>query len=181
MPISVERADGLVRIRLSQWAKSEGVSIDTAYRMLRRGLLPVTAEQSPTGRWYVLVSAPRAGRLAFYVRASPGRDAAEEINRQLRVLVNWAGPRRLEPFVIVREIADPLVTPLRRLGGLLSDREITTIVIERAQVVGDATLSLLTASLTPQARSIVLVNARATSLRTRRTEIEQTLDEMMDR
>lgn len=178
MPTAIERADGFVRIRLSQWAKSEGVSIDTAYRMLRRGLLPVPAERSPTGRWYVLVSTPRAGRLSFYVRAGPGRDAAVEINRQIRVLVDWSGPRRLKPFVVVREIADPLTTPLRRLAGLLSDREITTIVVERAWVIGDETLGLLTAALAPQARSIVLVDSRATSRRARRTDLARTLHEL---
>ena len=180
MPASIERADGFQRIRLSQWAKSEGVSIDTAYRMLRKGLLPVPAERSPTGRWYVLVPAPRVGRMAFYVRASPGREAAVEINRQLRVLAAWAGPRRLEPFIVVREIADPLATPLRRLAGLLSDREITTIVVERARVVGDETLSLLTATLASQARSIVLVDTRATSRRMRRADLQGTLEEMRD-
>ena len=118
--------------------------------------------------------------MAFYVRASPGRDAAEEINRQLRRLVDWAGPRRLDPFVIVREIANPLTTPLRRLAGLLTDREVTTIVIERPQVVGDATLTLLTATLAPQARSIVLVDARTTTRRTRQAEIEKALDEILD-
>ena len=135
-------------------------------------------ERSPTGRWYVLVAAPRTGRLAFYVRASPGRDAAAEINRQLQELTHWSGPRQIEPFLVVREIADHLISPLRRLANLLSDREIATIVIERANVVGEPMFALLVATLAAQSRRIVLVNPRSVSRQLVRSELQSSLDSL---
>ena len=64
--------DGLRRVRLSEWARQEGIARITAYRMLQRGILPVPSERSPTGRWYVLLPAKPTGRIALYTRATPG-------------------------------------------------------------------------------------------------------------
>ena len=62
---SLERS--LERIRLTEWARREGIARITAYRMLRRGILPVVSERSPTGRWYVYVRV-ESGRTHCHLR-----------------------------------------------------------------------------------------------------------------
>ena len=157
--------NGLRRVRLSEWARAEGIARITAYRMLQRGVLPVPSERSPTGRWYVLLPEKQSGRMAFYVRASQGPYQAQSINEQLAALSEWAAPLRQTPCVVVREIANAYVERMPKLARLLADRQISDIVIENAAVVGEFTHDLLVAALAPQGRSFILVDKKKRSRR----------------
>ena len=145
---------GLRRVRLSEWAAKQGIARVTAYRMLRRGILPVPSERSPTGRWYVLLPALRTERMAFYTRASQGPDQAHVLNGQIAALSEWAAFRQREVYIVVKEIAAPLTGRLPKLAGLLADPHISEIVVESPQVVGDAAFQMLIAALAPQGRKI---------------------------
>ena len=145
------------RVRLSEWARREGISRITAYRMLRKGVLPVPFERSPTGRWYVLLPAEKIGRLAVYARGTPGPMRITEINEQMAGLSEWVADRHLSVFTVVHEIGDPELEDLPRLEALLSDRQITHILIERAGVIGPG-FRLLVAALAPQGRSIIIAD-----------------------
>lgn len=148
------RDDRLRRVRLSEWAQEQGIARITAYRMLRRGILPVPSEQSPTGRWYVLLPALRSERVAFYTRASQGPDQAHVLNDQIAALSEWAAFHKREVYIVVKEIATPLADRMPKLAGLLADPHISEIVVESPQVVGDAAFQLLVAVLAPQGRKI---------------------------
>ena len=151
--------DGVRRVRLSAWAEEQGVSRITAYRMLRRGILPVPTERSPTGRWYVLVSTARARteRMAFYTRARQGPDQAHVLNGQIAALLEWAAFQRREVYIVVKEIGAPLTGRLPKLAGLLADPHISEIVVASRDVVGDVAFELLVAALAPQGRRITAV------------------------
>ena len=153
---------GFQRIRLSEWARREGIARLTAYRMLRRGILPVSAEQSPTGRWYVFVpqQGQVGGRVAFYARASPGLGASAVLNRQIEALAEWASAQRRSAFVVVREVANPFTDRLSKLILLLADSRIRDIVIENVNVVGEAHYQPLVAALAAQGRGIILTDTR---------------------
>ena len=146
---------GVRRIRLSEWARQQGISRLTAYRMLQRGVLPVPSEQSPTGRWYVLVS---EGRSVIYARTKPGPHQIEEINNQVSTLAQWAAYREVRVFTVVREIADPPAEPMPRLEKLLEDRQITQILIASPSVVGTCQYRLIMSALYPSGRSIFAAN-----------------------
>lgn len=146
------------RIRLSVWAKRQGISRITAYRMLKRGILPVPTERSPTGRWYVLIQSSRAGKTVIYSRADPKSYQIEVINRQVAALAEWAALSRRSVFTVVREIADPRIGPMPRLEKLLTDRQVTEILIERPAVLGVCQYQLLVAALAPQGRKIIAMD-----------------------
>ena len=146
------------RIRLSQWARDQGISRITAYRMLQRGILPVPSERSPTGRWFVLVPQRRLGLSAMYARTLPSRRQADAINYQLAELSEWAATHRRSIFTVVREIADPLTGSMPRLERLLADSKITEIIIHNPDVVGTGRLSLLVAALAAQGRIITTLH-----------------------
>jgi len=58
-------------MKLSHWAKSQGISYRTAWRMWKDGTLPTSARQLPTGT--IIVDdpkSPREGSVALYVRVS---------------------------------------------------------------------------------------------------------------
>ena len=162
--MAAERRD-MRRVRLSEWARQEGISRITAYRMLKRGILPVPFERSPTGRWYVLLPAKRLGRIAMYARGTPGSNIgpAIEINNQIAALSDWVTNRRVNIYTVVREIADPAIGSLPRLELLLADHQITHILVESPNVFGLCAYRLMVAALTPQGRSIILANAKAAS------------------
>ncbi len=147
--------DGVRRVRLSEWAREQGIARITAYRMLKRGLLPVPSDRSPTGRWYVLLPSTRSGRTAFYTRAMPGKSQIAVINRQVAALSRWAAAHERPVHTVVREIADPFTGgALPRLEKLLFDSHVTSIVIHSPAVVGDFAFRLLSAALAPQGRMI---------------------------
>ena len=169
------RLPGMRRMRLSEWARKEGISRITAYRMLQKGILPVNAEQSPTGRWYVLVPEWRFGRTAIYARASKGRHQVEVINRQISSLSDWASQMNKPIFTVVKEIANPLTDTLPNLRRLLMDIQMTEIVVYNPDVVGIGRLTLLNASLAPQQRLI-----RAVHPATREDDLQQRLNEVIE-
>lgn len=150
---------GVRRVRLAEWARMQGVSRITAYRMLRSGILPVASERSPTGRWYVLLPPERAGNTALYARAAPGPSHVHTINKQLANLSEWAAQHNRTVFTIVREVADPLVSPLHRLEKLLADSQIVEIIVETPGIVGTCQFGLLLAALAPQGRSITAIRS----------------------
>ena len=150
--------DELERVRLSEWARNQGIARLTAYRMLRRGILPVPYERSPTGRWYVLLPRKRHGRTAIYTRAEPGLHRVAEINRQVAALTEWAATHGRRIYTVEREIADPLHDPMPRLGRLLADGQITEIAIHDPGVVGLSHFHLLVAALGSQGRIITAMH-----------------------
>ena len=147
------------RIRLSEWARQEGISRLTAYRMLQRGILPVPSERSPTGRWYVRVQPGRSGKTVLYARASPGREQFDIINKQLAVLSEWSAARNRSTYTMVHEVADPLAGSVPNLERLLTDSRISEIVIESPEVVGIHRYHLLVAALAPQGRVLTAVHS----------------------
>ena len=148
------------RIRLSEWARDEGIAWITAYRMLQRGTLPVPFERSPTGRWYVLVPKKQVGQLALYTRATPGPSQAVSIDTQIAALTSWAVSRHQQVYIVVREIGKPLGQQMPKLARLLADPEISSIVVKNPTVVGEAHYNLLVAALAPQGRTIVVIDEK---------------------
>ena len=146
--------EGVRRIRLSEWARRQGISRITAYRMLKRGILPIPSERSPTGRWYVLLAERKGDRVAIYACARPGPRQVNVINEQIASLSEWLAQRNLSVFTVVREIVDPRTGQAPRLERLLADRHITQIVIDHPDTIGVPQYRLLLAALSPQGRTI---------------------------
>ena len=170
--VSDANPGGMERIRLSEWARQQGISRITAYRMLRRRMLPVPSERSPTGRWYVLVPPKRIGRAAIYTRATPGPHQIEEINQQIAALSEWATIRYRSIFTIVREIANPYTSSMPRLQRLLADRQISNILIHNPAIVGLHNYDLLTASLAPAGRAITSLQPGKPKIAARRADLK---------
>ena len=82
-------------MKLSVWAKENGLTYRTAWRMWRDGRLPVPAEQLATGT--VLVHPPQAQAaesVALYARVSSG-DQKADLERQLGRLAEYASREKL--------------------------------------------------------------------------------------
>jgi putative resolvase len=81
-------------MKLADWARAQGIDYKTAYRWFRSGILPVPAEQLPTGT--ILVHSP--GRtpagVALYARVS-GEDQKADLERQLGRLAEFSSQQGL--------------------------------------------------------------------------------------
>ena len=171
---------GMQRIRLSEWATREGVARITAYRMLRRGILPAPTERSPTGRWYVYVPTTTGkGIAALYAYAERGKSQSRIINEQMEELTVWAGENRVFDFTSVREIGNPRTSHRPKLARLLADPHVSEIVVTDSAVIGSARFALLAAALTPQRRAIVTVDQARGLSRHRRREAEERFNELL--
>src|SRR6201993_3376421 len=76
-------------MKLSQWAKEQGLTYKGAWRMWRAGQLPVPAEQLPTGTIIVKEIKTPAHAVGLYARVSRS-DQRKDWEAQLGRLVAYA-------------------------------------------------------------------------------------------
>jgi predicted site-specific integrase-resolvase len=117
-------------MKLSQYAKQQGVSYKTAWRWYKAGQLD--AYQTPTGMVIVRDASevgPVTGRIALYARVS-SQDQKQDLERQLERLRDYAASRGYSVAKEVTEFASGLNDQRPKLMKLLQDSSIGTIVLE---------------------------------------------------
>lgn len=90
-------------MKLSTWAKKQGISYRTAWRWFKQGALPdgVRMEQAPTGTVIVTetintpVSTPNIMTVGLYARVSSS-DQNKDLDAQLGRLTAYAGTSRMD-------------------------------------------------------------------------------------
>ncbi len=117
-------------MKLSQYAKQQGISYKTAWRWYKAGQLD--AYQTPTGM--VVVRDPKevrpvTGRIALYARVS-SLGQKEDLDRQVQRLKDYAAAKGYQVSKEVTEIASGLNDQRPKLEKLLADTSIGTIIVE---------------------------------------------------
>jgi predicted site-specific integrase-resolvase len=117
-------------MKLSDWAKDNGLSYITVYRWWKQGILPVKSEQiKETGTIIVYPIKPNGNGVALYARVSSG-DQKSDLDRQLSRLVEYASHQNLVVVKSVSEIGSGLNGHRHKLLELLRDNMISGIVVE---------------------------------------------------
>jgi putative resolvase len=117
-------------MKLSQYAKQNGISYKTAWRWYKAGTLD--AYQTETGTVIVRDKAdvkPLTGRIALYARVS-SLGQKEDLERQIQRLKDYAAAKGYQVSKEVTEIASGLNDKRPKLEKLLADTSIGTIVVE---------------------------------------------------
>src|SRR3989441_10086962 len=117
-------------MKLSQYAKQQGISYKTAWRWYKAGTLD--AYQTETGTVIVRDKAdvkPLTGRIALYARVS-SLGQKEDLERQIQRLKDYAAAKGYHVSKEVTEIASGLNDQRPKLEKLLADTSIGTIVVE---------------------------------------------------
>jgi len=147
-------------MRLSEWAKAEGVHYQTARRWFRDGQLPVPAIRTPSGT--ILVEVPRSsttgvGRTAVYARVS-SHDQRGDLDRQVARLTEWATSQGMVVSEVVTEVGSGLNARRKKLARLLSDASVSIIVVEHRDRLARFGVEHLEAALSAQGRRILVVD-----------------------
>ena len=145
-------------MKLSVWAKSQGLSYKTAGRLWKEGKLPVPAEQLLTGT--VIVHLPvmtTEGNVALYARVSSA-DQKPDLERQVARLAVYAAENRWRVTEVVKEIGSGLNGHRRGLMRLLRMPVVTTIVVEHRDRRMRLGFEYVDAALTAQGRSLVVID-----------------------
>jgi predicted site-specific integrase-resolvase len=116
-------------MKLSQWAREQGLTYKGAWRMWRAGQLPVPAEPLPTGTIMVKEIKTPAHAVALYARVSSS-DQRKDWEAQLGRLVVYAHNHRLTIVQALSEVGSGLNGRRRKLIKLLANPKIQTIVVE---------------------------------------------------
>lgn len=145
-------------MKLSTWAKQQGISYKTAWRWWKEGKLPVLAEQMPTGT--VIIHEQKnniAGNVALYARVS-NADRKSDLQAQLGRLTSFAMQNKLTVTHAVAETGSGLNGHRPKLMKLLADKTVTAIVIEHKDRLMRFGFEYVEAALQAQSRKIIVVN-----------------------
>lgn len=146
-------------MKLSVWAKNQGISYRTAWRWWHDGTLPVPAARTPTGTILVQVEAAVPGTgVALYARVSSA-DQKSDLDRQLARLSVFAAASGLHVMESATEVGSGLNGRRRVLLRLLRNPSISAIVVEHRDRLARFGFEQLEAALAAQNRRLIVVDA----------------------
>ena len=146
-------------MKLSEWARKQGINYRTAWRWFKTGQLPVTAVQTATGTILVQEAETAAEKsVALYARVSSS-DQKGDAQRQLGRLVKYASENGLQVSKTVTEIGSGLNGRRGKLKRLLSDASVSVIVVEHRDRLMRFGAQYVEAALVASGRELIVVDA----------------------
>lgn len=146
-------------MKLSEWAKKQGISYRTAWRWFKEGKLPVEAEQTPTGTILIKDSPKEKAQVAIYARVS-SNDQKFDLDRQLSRLVVYANSQGLSVSETVVEIGSALNGHRSKLKKLLLNPKIKVIIVEHNDRLMRFGIEFLESALKAQGRELIVIDRK---------------------
>jgi len=146
---------------LTEWARSQGVYPQTAYRWFRNGTLPVPAVR--VNKRTVLVSPDSTATgpptaLGLYARVS-SHDQRADLDRQVARLSEWAAKAGHPVVRVEAEVGSGMNGSRSKLRRLLADAKVTTVVVEHRDRLARMNPELVEAGLSAHRRQLPVVDA----------------------
>lgn len=147
-------------VNLREWALSQGVHSQTAYKWFREGRLPVPARKM--GK-LILVGdlgnspAQHRGRTVVYARVSSA-DQKPDLDRQVARVISWATEHGYEIGQVVTEVGSALNGKRRKFLSLLGDSSATVILVEHRDRFARFGAEYVSAALAASGRRLVVVD-----------------------
>ena len=152
----------MIDVKLSEWARRQGVSYQTAWRWVRDGKMPVPVRQAASGTWIVEEAARAEGRVVAYCRVSSA-DQKQDLDRQVARVVTEAAGRGLPVGEVVTEIGSGVNGKRRKLHRVLSDPTAAVIVVEHKDRLARFGVEHLQAVLAASGRDLVILDPQETT------------------
>ncbi|MFG2861913.1 IS607 family transposase [Streptomyces sioyaensis] len=148
-------------MNLTEWAKTQGVHPQTAYRWFREGTLPVPAQRVGPRTILVNIEAATApevtGGIGLYARVS-SRDQKADLERQVARLTRWAAAAGERVVRVESEIGSGVNGSRSKAKRLLADSAVTCVVMERRDRLGCMNVELVEAALSASGRRLVVLD-----------------------
>jgi|SRR5215469_15997087 len=145
-------------MKLSQYAKQQGISYSTALRWWHQGV--ISGYQAPSGTIIVEpLGKPRAPeeRVAIYARVSSPAQR-ENLERQAERLTQYCTIRGYQVVRLVKEVGTGMSDGCPKLVSLLRDPLITRLVVEHRDRLTSFGFQYIETLLELQGRTIEVVN-----------------------
>jgi putative resolvase len=148
----------VMRMKLSEWAKRNGISYKTAWRWIKQGKFPVPYEQTPSGTILVRDTHDEDGIVAIYARVSSS-DQKGDLDRQIARLLEYANCQGWAVAQTVGEVGSDSNGHRPKLLKLLADPRVKTIVVEHRDRLMRFGFEYVEAALRAQGRRIAVVDS----------------------
>jgi putative resolvase len=146
-------------MKLSAYAKQQGISYQTAWRMWQRGELP--AHQLPSGTVIVEVPPPpqavRTQKVAVYARVSSAENR-KNLDSQAERVAAFCAARGWQVSKVVKECGPGVNDQRPQLLALLADTSISQIVVEHKDRCSRFGVAYIQTLLNTQGRALVIIN-----------------------
>jgi putative resolvase len=147
-------------VNLTEWARSEGVHPQTAYRWFREGTLPVPAVR--VNQRTVLVNPGGgdvpAGGVGLYARVS-SHDQRADLDRQVARLSEWAAQANVSVVRVEAEVGSGMNGARRKVRRMLADPRVSMVVVEHRDRLGRMNTELVEATLSAHGRRLVVLDS----------------------
>jgi predicted site-specific integrase-resolvase len=144
-------------MKLSVWAKHQGISYKTAWNWWKEGRLPVDIEQMPSGTLMVKEQKTASGSAALYARVS-SHDQKKDLDGQIARLSAYAAAQGLLVSTVVTEIGSGLNGHRPKLMKILSDAGVSTIIVEHRDRLMRFGSEYVESALRAQGRKLVILD-----------------------
>ena len=149
-------------MKLTDWAKENGLSYVTAWRLFRAGKLPVRATQLETGTILVHPEPVAKGGVALYARVS-GSDQRADLERQLGRLSLYAVRSGLQVTKAVSEVGSGLNGGRPKLMRLLTDPDVSAIVVEHRDRLARFGSEYIEGAMAASGRRLIVIEEAETT------------------
>ena len=145
-------------MKLSAYAKQQGVSYHTAWRWFKKGLLH--AEQMGTGTVIVKTTpsvSPSNEKTAVYARVSAAENKSN-LDSQAKRVAGYCAAKGYQVSLVVKEIGSGVNDQRPKFLQLLADPTLTRIVVEHKDRATRFGFQYLATLLQTQGRTIEVIN-----------------------
>jgi predicted site-specific integrase-resolvase len=130
VPASCGHARPLHVVKLTEWARANGVHPKTAYRWWREGILPVPARKVGPCTIHVDTAAgDSAGAVGLYARVS-SHDQREDLERQVARISDWAAKAGTRVVRVESEVGSGMNGARPKVRRLLADPRVSVVMVE---------------------------------------------------
>lgn len=146
-------------MKLSTWAKQQGISYKTAWNMYKAGLLKDIAYALPTGTIIIkeAVASQLAQKVVTYARVSSSENK-DNLESQSKRLQEYCCAKGYSIHKNVKEIGSGLNDKRKLLDDILKDRTITIIVVEHKDRLARFGVSYIETLMSLDNRTIEYIN-----------------------
>lgn len=146
-------------MKLSEWAKKQGISYRTAWRWFKEGKLPVHAEQMATSTILICEKESSSNQVVIYARVSSS-DQKQDLDRQIARLVTFASSKNWVVAQAVTEIGSGLNGHRPKLMKLLTNPKVKIILVEHRDRLMRFGSEYVESALASQGRQIVVADSK---------------------